>query len=70
MWGCLSASVAGGGVAAAAPGPDHSGAGKETHAAALQVLDETRNGPHTTEGSLLLYRKHVSILWCDLISRC
>lgn len=51
----LSAVVAGGGLGAAAPGPDCSGAGKETHAAALQVLGEARHEPHTTEGPLLLY---------------
>lgn len=51
----LSAAVAGGGLGAAAPGPDCSGAGEETHAAALQVLGETRHEPGTTEGPLLLY---------------
>lgn len=53
--GVLSASAAGGGVGAGAPGPERSGAGEETHAAALPVLARTRHDPHPAEGSLLLH---------------
>lgn len=51
----MCVSVVGGGVRAGASRPDCSGVGKETHAAALQILGETQHGPYPAESSLLLH---------------
>lgn len=52
---CGCVSVVGGGVRVGASGPNYSGVGEETHAAALQILGETQHGPHPAESSLLFY---------------
>lgn len=51
----LCVSVVGGGVRAGESGPDCSGPGEKTHAAALQILDQTEHEPHPAESSLLLH---------------
>lgn len=59
----LCVSAAAGGVRARRPsGPDCPGAGKETHAATLQILGQKQHEPHPAEGPLFLYRQYVSIL--------
>lgn len=52
---CICVSVVGGGVRAAASGPDCSGVGEEAHAAPFQILGETQHGPYPAESSLLLH---------------
>jgi len=47
--------VVGGGVGAGASVPDCSGAGEETHAAALQILGQTEHESYPAEGPLLFY---------------